>query len=132
MTHFAACQSYDDQIQAAIRTQAIRCLEKMAEEEGMISSSGDLIRQMWSIWESQTSSALGWVRRCCPARSLRPDVHILENDYGLISASESFTGVGPCSENLDIEISIGPPEHEWKPLKTKLVLFQQSSLDIEP
>jgi len=131
MPYSAVCQYDYDQVKLAIRVRARKYLEKMAEEQGMVSSSGDLIHQMWDILESQTSSALNWVRKCYPASSSRQDFRVHERDYGPFTSSESAS---PLELDLEreVELRVVPPEHAWKLLRTKLVMVQQFPLDLEP
>jgi len=140
MTHSAACEYVSYRLSALPSPEAARPaiwvairkqLEKRTEEDVMISSSGDLIRQMWNTLESHTGSALDLVRKCYTASSPRPDVRVHESDYGPFTTTESATSFETCFEQ-EVEIRLVPPEHAWKTLRTKLVMLQQFPLDLEP
>jgi hypothetical protein len=142
MTHFAACQNDSGQIHFAIRAQAIKCLKKTTEEEGMFSSSGDVVQQMWNVLESQTSSAMDWIRKCYPVSPSRLNVPY-EKDYGPIAVSETGTSLESYFEReeevihsafLEQEevIRSAFPEKKWKPIKTKIIMVKKFQLNLEP
>jgi hypothetical protein len=129
MTTLAASQ-YDRQFQSAIVfRQAIQYEEKAREEQGMISSSGDLIRYMWSILQSETSSALDWFRKCTPMPLSSFDLSVLEDDYEPYTAEEplilSVQYLEPEEDSL-----VGPPEHAWKTLEVEFIPVELSPLDL--
>lgn len=99
--------------------------EKLTEEQGMISSSSDILLQIWSTLESQTNSAVDWFKKCSPSS----DLSILQSDYEPLEASETIIPIEQYSE-LESEVDVGPPEEAWKPLRVKLVMVQQSPLDL--
>ncbi|MFH1115979.1 MAG: hypothetical protein V1792_18865 [Pseudomonadota bacterium] len=113
------------QVQLAAIRKAMRCQEEEMEEQGMVSSSGDFFSRMWSIVESQTSSALDWVGKCSPSSG----PHVFQRYYEPLSVSETTIPIEQYLES-EAEVPIGPPEKAWKPLRVELVMVEQSPFDL--
>jgi hypothetical protein len=127
-----ACLTSRNPTQLVAELDAIkRYRRQRTEQVGLVSSSGDLVRIMWNVLESSTSTALTWGADHFPTGLREPAYCIVEPLNGLTQEEDSLEQLHKYLETSN-EDRFVPSEQSWIPIQARVIEVEEFQLNLEP
>jgi hypothetical protein len=132
MQNNVACSARRNPTQLLAELDAIKRYQRQRPEHlGFISASGDLVRIVWNVVESSTSSAVTWGADHFSTTLRRPAYVVDDTWCGLTQEAESLEQLQTYLDTSN-EDRFVPSEQSWTPVRARVIDVKEFQLNLEP